>query len=122
MWQDLAHAAVFRVEWWDRAEGALPNPDVQYPEPERAGALLCSDRRLFRYNFLAGQDQQLGWTAFGGQAQMRVLLRLIWNRPTTFASYLYADAHTNRRGLFICLRPNSVQARRWPDINHLERR
>jgi len=27
---------------------------------------------------------------------MRVLLRLIWNRPTTFASYLYADAHTNR--------------------------
>jgi hypothetical protein len=66
------------VEWWDRAEGALPNPDVQYPEPERAGAFLCSDRRLFRYKFLAGQDQQLAWTGFGGQAQMRVLLRLIW--------------------------------------------
>ena len=53
---------------------------------------------------------------------MGVLLRLIWNRRTTFASYLYADAHTNRRGLFICLRPNSVQARRRPDINHLERK
>jgi uncharacterized protein len=33
-----------RVEWWDRDEGALPNPDVQYPELEQAAAFLCTDR------------------------------------------------------------------------------
>ncbi len=33
-----------RVEWWDKDEGALPNPDVQYPELEQAAAFLCTDR------------------------------------------------------------------------------
>jgi uncharacterized protein len=33
-----------RVEWWDQHEGALPNPDVQYPELEQAAAFLCTDR------------------------------------------------------------------------------
>jgi uncharacterized protein len=33
-----------RVEWWDKNEGALPNPDVQYPELEQAAAFLCTDR------------------------------------------------------------------------------
>jgi uncharacterized protein len=33
-----------RVEWWDKDEGALPNPDVQYPELKQAAAFLCTDR------------------------------------------------------------------------------
>jgi len=33
-----------RIEWWDKDEGALPNPDVQYPELEQAAAFLCTDR------------------------------------------------------------------------------
>jgi len=33
-----------RVEWWDHSQGALPNPDVQYPELEQAAAFLCTDR------------------------------------------------------------------------------
>ncbi|MGA8656952.1 MAG: hypothetical protein WB586_12460 [Chthoniobacterales bacterium] len=33
-----------RVEWWDQNEGALPKPDVQYPELEQAAAFLCTDR------------------------------------------------------------------------------
>jgi uncharacterized protein len=33
-----------RVEWWDRNEGPLPNPDVEYPEVEKAAAFLCTDR------------------------------------------------------------------------------
>jgi len=34
-----------RVEWWDREQGALPNPDVQYPKLPRAAAFLCVNRR-----------------------------------------------------------------------------
>jgi hypothetical protein len=34
-----------RVEWWDEREGALPNPDVEYPKFEKAAAFLCTDRR-----------------------------------------------------------------------------
>lgn len=38
----LANPAVYRrIEWWDRREGAMPNPDVQYPPNERAAAYLC---------------------------------------------------------------------------------
>lgn len=33
-----------RLEWWDRAEGPLPNPDVPYPELEKAAAIVCTDR------------------------------------------------------------------------------
>jgi uncharacterized protein YyaL (SSP411 family) len=33
-----------RVEWWDRKEGSLPNPDVDYPDFEKAAAFLCTDR------------------------------------------------------------------------------
>ena len=43
------HAAALRypsdflqIDWWDRAEGALPNPDVQYPQLERAAAFACT--------------------------------------------------------------------------------
>ena len=33
-----------RVEWWDRLEGPLPNPDVEYPELDGAAAFVCTDR------------------------------------------------------------------------------
>jgi uncharacterized protein YyaL (SSP411 family) len=33
-----------RLEWWDTREGKLPNPDVQYPELEKAAAFVCTDR------------------------------------------------------------------------------
>ncbi len=33
-----------RLEWWDRREGRLPNPDVQYPELKTSAAFVCTDR------------------------------------------------------------------------------
>lgn len=40
----LARPAVYRrIEWWDRAEGNMPNPDVKYPELPRAAAFLCTN-------------------------------------------------------------------------------
>ncbi len=33
-----------RVEWWDKREGTLPNPDVLYPELDRAAAFACANR------------------------------------------------------------------------------
>lgn len=33
-----------RLDWWDRAEGPLPNPDVTYPPLKRAAAFVCTDR------------------------------------------------------------------------------
>lgn len=52
--KDLAAAALFRaalakpavyrrIEWWDPREGAMPNPDVQYPRMDRAAAYLCTN-------------------------------------------------------------------------------
>jgi uncharacterized protein YyaL (SSP411 family) len=32
-----------RVEWWDKREGNLPNPDVQYPQLPKAAAFICTD-------------------------------------------------------------------------------
>jgi uncharacterized protein YyaL (SSP411 family) len=32
-----------RIEWWDRAEGVLPNPDVRYPDLSRAAGFVCTD-------------------------------------------------------------------------------
>jgi len=46
----LFHAAVGhrvsykRVEWWDAREGKLPNPDVEYPQFDKAAAFVCTDR------------------------------------------------------------------------------
>jgi len=34
-----------RIEWWDKREGAMPNPDVQYPSLPRAAAFACSNQR-----------------------------------------------------------------------------
>jgi len=46
--QDLFRAAVRypsayrRIEWLDRREGPLPNPDVQYPEFDNAAGFVCT--------------------------------------------------------------------------------
>lgn len=37
-----------RVEWWDRRDGPLANPDVAYPELARAAAYVCSEGRCSR--------------------------------------------------------------------------
>lgn len=34
-----------RIEWWDRAEGPMPNADVQYPQLPRAAAYVCAQNR-----------------------------------------------------------------------------
>jgi uncharacterized protein len=34
-----------RGEWWDEREGAMPNPDVQYPKFEQAAGFICADHR-----------------------------------------------------------------------------
>ena len=34
-----------RLDWWDRAEGPLPNPDVQYPPLKKPAAFVCTNRR-----------------------------------------------------------------------------
>jgi uncharacterized protein len=33
-----------RIEWWDPAEGDLPNPGVTYPRLEKASAFFCSEQ------------------------------------------------------------------------------
>jgi uncharacterized protein YyaL (SSP411 family) len=33
-----------RLEWWDVKEGALPNPDVQYPALQHSAVFVCTDR------------------------------------------------------------------------------
>ena len=35
-------ADYLRVDWWDRSEGPLPNPDVKYPAFAKAAAYACS--------------------------------------------------------------------------------
>ena len=34
-----------RIDWWDRSEGELPNPDVSYPRTKRAAAFVCTENR-----------------------------------------------------------------------------
>lgn len=34
-----------RVEWWDTREGPMPNPDVQYPQLDKAAAFICTNQR-----------------------------------------------------------------------------
>ncbi len=34
-----------RIEWWDKAEGPLPNPDVPYPDLGKAAAFACAFQR-----------------------------------------------------------------------------
>jgi len=41
----LSYPATYkRVEWWDRAEGPLPNPDIRYPEAPEAAAYGCANK------------------------------------------------------------------------------
>jgi uncharacterized protein len=35
-------AGYLQVDWWDRAEGPLPNPEIQYPLLGRAAAFACT--------------------------------------------------------------------------------
>lgn len=38
------YATVYRrIEWWDRREGNMPNPDVRYPQLPKAAAFICTD-------------------------------------------------------------------------------
>ena len=37
--------AYTRVEWWDRREGPLPNPDVPYPDFHKPAAFICTAQR-----------------------------------------------------------------------------
>ena len=32
-----------RIEWWDKREGEMPNPDVRYPDLPRAAAFVCTN-------------------------------------------------------------------------------
>ncbi|HUP57994.1 MAG TPA: DUF255 domain-containing protein [Bdellovibrionota bacterium] len=34
-----------RIDWWDKREGPMPNPDVQYPELAKAAAFACTQGR-----------------------------------------------------------------------------
>ena len=47
-----------RIEWWDKSDGALPNPDVSYPAPKRAAAFVCTQTRcslpIFAASDIAG--------------------------------------------------------------------
>ena len=38
-------ATYVRREWWDRAEGPMPNPDVQYPALPKAAGFVCANKR-----------------------------------------------------------------------------
>jgi len=42
-----------RIEWWDRAEGALPNSDVEYPEFKKPAAYVCTAGRCSRPSYEA---------------------------------------------------------------------
>jgi uncharacterized protein len=35
-------AEYLQVEWWDRAQGPLPNPEIRYPQLARAAAFACT--------------------------------------------------------------------------------
>jgi uncharacterized protein YyaL (SSP411 family) len=48
-----------RVEWWDRAEGPLPNAQVEYPQLPRAAAFLCTANACSRPAYSAAELQEL---------------------------------------------------------------
>jgi uncharacterized protein len=35
-------AGYLQVDWWDKSEGPLPNPEIQYPQLKRAAAFACT--------------------------------------------------------------------------------
>jgi uncharacterized protein YyaL (SSP411 family) len=41
----LAYPALYkRLDWWDKREGPLPNPDVRYPELDQPAAFACANK------------------------------------------------------------------------------
>ncbi len=44
-----------RLDWWDRSEGPLPNPDVQYPDLGEAAA-FASANRICSLPVFCGED------------------------------------------------------------------
>ncbi len=60
-----------RLEWWDTREGRLPNPDVQYPELQKAAAFICTSRTcsppIFAPDALAARVDKL--TAIAGSGE-----------------------------------------------------
>lgn len=51
----IRYPAVYRrIEWWDRSEGNMPNPDVQYPKLAKPAAFVCTDRTCSLPIFSAG--------------------------------------------------------------------
>ena len=48
-----------RIEWWDVAEGPLPNPDRRYPVFERPAAFVCTNGRCSLPVFEESRYQQL---------------------------------------------------------------
>lgn len=38
-------SAYKRLEWWDKREGPMPNPDVTYPEFDKPAAFICTNKR-----------------------------------------------------------------------------
>jgi uncharacterized protein YyaL (SSP411 family) len=48
-------ASFKRVDWFDRAEGPLPNAEVEYPKLPRAAAFLCSANRCSRPAYNAAE-------------------------------------------------------------------
>jgi uncharacterized protein len=48
-----------RIEWWDRREGLLPNPDVEYPRLPKAAAFVCTHKRCSSPAFDDGQLHRL---------------------------------------------------------------
>jgi uncharacterized protein len=39
----LRYPVVYRrIDWWDQREGAMPNPDVRYPQLARSAAFICT--------------------------------------------------------------------------------
>jgi len=58
-----------RLEWWDTREGRLPNPDVQYPEMQKAAAFICTNRTcsppIFQADAIAPRVDKLTAIAAG---------------------------------------------------------
>ena len=48
-------ADYLQIDWLDRTEGNLPNPDIQYPEMKIAAAFACADGACSNPVFDAGQ-------------------------------------------------------------------
>jgi uncharacterized protein YyaL (SSP411 family) len=55
----LRYPSVYRrIDWWDKREGAMPNPDVRYPELARAAAFICTGNSCSQPVFEAPQLAQ----------------------------------------------------------------